>query len=123
MGDIREEKKAPRRVALVPWVMHSHYAKCTGTLCYKRLHTRIHGHKKRVVTVCSSAIKRQRIEEVALHHSARAVCVNLQQRRHSELVGAGFSAHVARALLTCETPAVVLKMRKTIHIQIMILPV
>ncbi len=57
MGDIREEKKAPRRVALVPWVMHSHNAKCTGTLCYQRLHTRIHGQKKRVVTVCSSAIK------------------------------------------------------------------
>ena len=112
MGDIREEKKAPRRVALVPWVMHSHNAKCTGTLCYQRLHTRIHGQKKRVVTVCSSAIKRQRIEEVALHHSARAVCVCLQQRRDAELVGAGLGTHVARALPSYEMPAALIKMRE-----------
>ncbi len=58
----------------------------------------IYGLEERVAALCSGAVERQRVEEVALQHSAGAGGVELQQRGNTQGVRAGLSADVTGAL-------------------------
>ena len=98
-GRSEGEFSAPGVVELVAGVMHAHHMQRLLRMPLELVFDAcIDGLEERVAALGSGAVERQRVEEVALQHSAGAGGVELQQRRDTQGIRAGLSADVAGAL-------------------------